>query len=160
VQINDWSLRAIAPIEMKTGFGWIQAKPACAMAPIALTPDELGDAWRDGLIDARMRVWRGDDPFGDVPTLEMSHGFGALIAHAARTRDLCAGTIIGSGTVSSSAYAEVGSCCIAERRAIEMIEAGSPATPFLGFGERVRMEAKFERTESSFGQIDQRVMER
>ena len=160
VQINDWSLRAIAPIEMKTGFGWIQAKPACSMAPIALTPDELGDAWHDGRIDARMRVWRGDEQFGDVPTDEMGHGFDALIAHAARTRDLCAGTIIGSGTVSSQSYAETGSCCIAEQRAIEMIAAGSPSTPFLSFGERVRIEARFERSQAGFGRIDQRVMER
>ena len=157
VQINDWSLRAIAPVEMKTGFGWIQAKPACAMAPIALTPDELGDSWRDGLIDAHMRVWRGDDQFGDVPTMEMGHGFGELIAHAARTRDLCAGTIIGSGTVSSQSYAETGSCCIAERRAIEMIAAGAPATPFLSFGERVRMEAVVDPGGAVFGEIDQRV---
>jgi fumarylacetoacetate (FAA) hydrolase len=160
VQINDWSLRVIAPVEMKTGFGWIQAKPACSMAPIALTPDELGGAWHDGRIDARMRVWRGEELFGDVPTPEMGHGFHELIAHAARTRDLCAGTIIGSGTVSSRSYAETGSCCVAERRAIEMIDAGAPRTPFLSFGEHVRMEAMLERAEAGFGQIDQRVMER
>jgi len=95
-----------------------------------------------------------------VPTDEMGHGFDALIAHAARTRDLCAGTIIGSGTVSSQSYAETGSCCIAEQRAIEMIAAGSPSTPFLSFGERVRIEARFERSQAGFGRIDQRVMER
>ena len=119
VQINDWSLRVIAPVEMKTGFGWVQAKPACSMAPLALTPDELGPAWRDGRIDGRMRVWRNEEAFGDVPSSEMAHGFHELIAHAARTRELCPGTIIGSGTVSSSRYRETGSCCIAERRAIE-----------------------------------------
>jgi len=157
VQINDWSLRAIAPVEMKTGFGWIQAKPACAMAPLAVTPDELGGAWRDGRIHGRMRVWRGDAPFGDVPTDEMGFGFHELIAHAARTRDLCAGTIIGSGTVSSASYAESGSCCIAERRAIEMIGQGAPQTPFLGFGERVRMEAVPDSAGAPFGEINQRV---
>lgn len=158
VQINDWSLRVIAPLEMKTGFGWIQAKPACSMAPLALTPDELGPAWRDGRIDAIMRVWRGDVEFGIVPSLEMAHGFHELIAHAARTRDLCAGTIIGSGTVSSSRYRETGSCCIAERRAIEMIDTAAPVTPFLRFGETVRMDASVGQAEATFGRIDQRIM--
>jgi fumarylacetoacetate (FAA) hydrolase len=158
VQINDWSLRVIAPVEMKTGFGWVQAKPACSMAPLAVTPDELGGAWRDGRIDARMRVWRGEDSFGDVPSREMGFGFHELIAHAARTRDLCAGTIIGSGTVSSARYAEVGSCCIAERRAIEMIATGAPQTPFLGFGERVRMQAVLDPGGAVFGELDQCVM--
>ncbi|HTU12077.1 MAG TPA: fumarylacetoacetate hydrolase family protein [Allosphingosinicella sp.] len=159
VQINDWSLRAIAPVEMKTGFGWVQAKPACSVAPLALTPEELGGAWRDGRIDGRMRVSRGDAEFGDVPSLEMSHGFHELIAHAARTRDLCAGTIIGSGTVSSSRFRETGSCCIAERRAIEMIETGAPVTSFLRFGERVRIEALSERFEARFGRTDQIVVQ-
>jgi fumarylacetoacetate (FAA) hydrolase len=158
VQINDWSLRAIAPVEMKTGFGWVQAKPACAMAPIALTPDELGGAWREGRIHGRMGVWRDDKLFGQVPSDEMGHGFHELIAHAARTRNLCAGTIIGSGTVSSTTYAEVGSCCIAERRAIEMIGTGAPTTRFLGFGERVRMEATFAQSAAGFGQINQKIV--
>ena len=158
VLINDWSLRAIAPVEMKTGFGWVQAKPACSMAPLAITPDELGDAWRDGRIDGRMRVWRNGDMFGDVPSTEMAHGFHDLIAHAARTRDLCAGTAIGSGTVSSPDYRATGSCCIAERRAIEMIDAGAPQTSFLRFGERVRIEASFDRPGITLGRIDQRVV--
>jgi fumarylacetoacetate (FAA) hydrolase len=160
VQINDWSLRVIAPLEMKTGFGWVQAKPACSMAPLALTPDELGPAWRDGRIDGRMRVWRNGDMFGDVPSAEMAHSFHELIAHAARTRDLCPGTIIGSGTVSSSRYRETGSCCIAERRAIEMINKGAPETPFLSFGERVRIEAALAESEAGFGSIDQGVVAR
>lgn len=160
VQLNDWSLRVIAPVEMKTGFGWVQAKPACSMAPLALTPDELGTAWRDGRIDARMQVWRGEERFGDVPSLEMGHGFHELVAHAARTRDLCAGTIIGSGTISSARYRETGSCCIAERRAIEMIDTGAPRTPFLSFGERVRMEASVERSNSGFGRIEQAILRR
>lgn len=158
VQLNDWSLRVIAPVEMKTGFGWIQAKPACSMAPLALTPDELGSAWKDGRIDGIMRVWRNEEQFGVVPSLEMAHGFHELIAHAARTRDLCAGTIIGSGTVSSAHYRETGSCCIAERRAIEMIDTGAPLTAFLSFGEHVRMGASFGEREVAFGQIDQRVV--
>jgi fumarylacetoacetate (FAA) hydrolase len=107
-----------------------------------------------------MRVWRNEEEFGVVPSLEMGHGFHDLIAHAARTRDLCAGTIIGSGTVSSASYREVGSCCIAERRAIEMLDRGAPQTPFLGFGEQVRIEASLDWADASFGRIDQRVAER
>lgn len=158
VQINDWSLRAIAPVEMKTGFGWIHAKPACSMAPIAVTPDEFGAAWRDGRLAATLRIERNGERFGDVPSGEMQFGFHELIAHAARTRALCAGTVIGSGTVSSRDYRVTGSCCIAERRAIEMIDAGAPATAFLGFGERVRMAARVEGQGEPFGVLDQRVV--
>ena len=156
VQINDWSLRAIAPVEMKTGFGWIQAKPACSMAPVALTPNELGEAWQDGRLDSRLRVEVNGKRFGEVPTAEMQFGFGELVAHAARTRYLCAGTIIGSGTVASREYASVGSCCIAERRAIEAIEFGAPETPFLRFGDRVGMQALVGDV-APFGMIDQQV---
>lgn len=158
VQINDWSLRAEAPREMKTGFGWIQAKPACSLAPVAVTPDELGGAWGDGRLDARLRVELNGERFGEVPTGEMQFGFGELIAHAARTRRLCAGTIIGSGTVSSSDYRTTGSCCVAERRAIETIEEGAPRTAFLRFGDRVRMEALIGGGIGPFGVIDQRVV--
>lgn len=158
VQINDWSLRAIAPVEMKTGFGWIQAKPACSMAPFALTPDELGDRWSNGRIDLEMRSWINGTRFGAVPGAEgMAHGFDELIAHAARTRSLVAGTVLGSGTVSSVRHAEVGSSCISERRAIEMIETGAPITPFLRYGDRVRLEAGAAEEAALFGAIDQRV---
>ncbi len=159
VQINDWSLRAIAPIEMKTGFGWIQAKPACSIAPVAATLDELGDAWADGRIRATLEVQRDGERFGAVPAIEMAFGFHELIAHASRTRSLCAGTLIGSGTVSTHSFREMGSCCIAERRAIEMIDAGAPRTGYLKFGERVRMEARIPGVaEQPFGVIDQLVV--
>jgi fumarylacetoacetate (FAA) hydrolase len=158
VQINDWSLRAIAPIEMKTGFGWVQAKPACSMAPIAITPDEIGGAWADGRIGLPLSTVVNGARFGEVPGAEgMAHGFDELIAHAARTRHLVAGTIIGSGTVSSARHAEVGSSCISERRAIEMIERGAARTPFLSFGDRIRMWAGAE-SHPVFGLIDQRVV--
>lgn len=121
VQINDWSLRALAVDEMKTGFGWVSAKPACAMAPIAVTPDQLGSFWSAGRVDGCLEVTLNGERFGSVPTKGMQYGFHELIARAAYTRNLCAGTIIGSGTVSSPSYEKVGSCCIAERRAIEMI---------------------------------------
>lgn len=157
VQINDWSLRAIAPIEMKTGFGWVQAKPACSAAPFAVTPDELGDAWRDGRIAAALRIDLNGERFGEVDGAEeMGWGFHDLIAHAARTRSLSASTVIGSGTVSSSRHAEVGSSCLSERRAIDAI-AGRPMTPFMRWGDRVRMEARVG-GRSPFGIIDQRVV--
>ncbi|HZU64230.1 MAG TPA: fumarylacetoacetate hydrolase family protein [Novosphingobium sp.] len=158
VQLNDWSLRAIAPVEMKTGFGWVQAKPACSMAPFAITPDELGAAWADGRVGADLHVaWNGA-AFGQPNGAEMSVSFADLVAHAARTRDLVAGTLIGSGTVSNAAYATVGSACISERRAIEIIAAGQPATPFMGFGDAVRMEARLPDGRCPFGAIDQRVI--
>lgn len=160
VQINDWSLRHYAPREMKTGFGWILAKPACGMAPIAVTPDELGSAWQSHRVIATLHVERNGERFGAVPATEMDLGFDELIAHAARTRPLCAGTIVGSGTVSHSRYREVGSCCISERRAIEMIDHdGAASTPFLKFGERVRMWVVSEGSELPlFGVLDQRVV--
>jgi fumarylacetoacetate (FAA) hydrolase len=159
VLINDWSLRRIAPIEMKTGFGWIQAKPACSLAPVAVTLDELESAWTDARITATLEVQRGEATFGAVPATEMACGFDELIEHAARTRSLCVGTIIGSGTVSHSDYRRYGSCCIAERRAIEIIDGGAPSTPFLKFGERIRMQARGAESDTPlFGTIDQRVV--
>ena len=157
VQINDWSLRRIAPIEMKTGFGWLQCKPHCSMAPVAVTPDELGDAWRDCQVALPLEVdWNGDR-FGAAHGHDMSIGFDGLIAHAAYSRDLVAGTVIGSGTVSNENYREVGSSCIAERRGIEMLDEGAPKTPFLSFGDRVRMEARMPDGAPVFGAIDQIV---
>jgi len=158
VQVNDWSLRALAPAEMKTGFGFVQAKPACSMAPVAVTPDELGDAWRDSRLHLRLHVWWNGEPFGHPDGGEMAWGFHELIAHAARTRDLCAGTVIGSGTVSNHGFREAGSTCIAERRGIEMVDHGQPRTGFMRFGDRVRMEARAGDGGSPFGVIDQRVV--
>jgi fumarylacetoacetate (FAA) hydrolase len=159
VQINDWSLRAIAPIEMKTGFGWIQAKPVSSMAPVAVTPDELGPAWRDGRVDLPLPVdWNGER-FGAPEGYPMAYGFPELVAHAARTRTLVAGTVIGSGTVSNESCREVGSACIAERRAVEMLDHGDPKTGFMRFGDRVRMEVLDRAGRSVFGAIDQRVVD-
>ena len=159
VQINDWSLRTIAPKEMKTGFGWVQAKPACSVAPFAVTPDELGDEWADGRVQLNLRIeWNGE-LFGNAHGGDMSVGFHDLIAHAAATRDLCAGTIIGSGTVSNANYREVGSSCISERRAIEMVDGGEPRTPFMSFDDSVSMEARTSRGDVLFGAIEQRVVQ-
>ena len=158
MQVNDWSLRTLAGPEMKTGFGWIQAKPACSAAPIALTPDELGESWRDGRVHLHLTVdWNGKR-FGNAHGGAMGFGFHELVAHAARTRDLCAGTIIGSGTVSNDNFREIGSSCIAERRGIEVVDEGAARTAFMSFGDRVRMEAKSPNGNPLFGTIDQRVV--
>ena len=157
VQINDWSLRRLAPLEMKTGFGWVQAKPPCSVAPFAVTPDELGEAWRDGRVCLPLAVdWDGQR-FGDANGDAMAFGFHELVAHAAYSRDLVAGTIIGSGTVSNANYRDVGSSCIAERRAIELVDRGESITPFLSFGSTVRMEARSEDDALLFGAIKQKV---
>lgn len=159
VQINDWSLRALAPIEMKTGFGWVQAKPACSVAPFAVTPDALGDAWREGRVHLPLAVeWNGK-PFGRAEGGPMEFGFHELVAHAASTRSLCAGTIIGSGTVSNANFREIGSTCIAERRGIEMLDEGAARTGFMRFGDRVRMECRLRDGSLLFGPIDQRVVQ-
>jgi fumarylacetoacetate (FAA) hydrolase len=158
VQINDWSLRTIAPKEMKTGFGWVQAKPACSMAPFAVTPDEIGDTWVDGRISLNLEVRLNNKAFGNANGNEMSVGFHELVAHAAATRDLCAGTIIGSGTVSNREYRRVGSSCISERRSIEKMDFGEPVTPFMSFGDRVWMQTQASDGTNVFGAIDQRVV--
>lgn len=158
VQINDWSLRVLAPIEMKTGFGWIQAKPACSVAPFAVTPDDLGDAWQNGRVNLDLDVqWNGKQ-FGRANGGAMNVGFHELVEHAAATRSLCAGTIIGSGTVSNPNYREVGSSCIAERRGIEILDYGEPRTPFMHFGDTVSMEARRADGGILFGRIEQRVV--
>jgi fumarylacetoacetate (FAA) hydrolase len=159
VQINDWSLRTLALREKKTGFGFVQAKPACSMAPFAVTPDELGMQWQDGRACLDLAIdWNGRR-FGNANGREMAVGFQELIAHAAATRHLVAGTIIGSGTVSNAGHAEVGSSCIAERRAIETIQLGRPATQFMQFGDHVRMEARMLDGRAPFGAIDQLVLD-
>ena len=158
VQINDWSLRTFAASEMKTGFGWIQAKPACSVAPIAVTPDVLGAAWQDGRVCLPLNVeWNGE-PFGRPNGREMGFGFHELIAHAALTRSLPAGTIVGSGTVSNDDYTTAGSTCVSERRGIEMIEHGAPKTEFLRFSDRIRMEAVGLERQPLFGVLDQQVV--
>lgn len=161
VQINDWSLRAPGPWEMKRGFGFLQAKPSSGFAPCAVTPDELGAHWHDGRVCLPLRVEVNGARIGDPSGAEMSFHFGQIIAHAARTRRLRAGTILGSGTVSN-AERSAGSACLAEVRVIEMIDKGSPATPFLRFGDTVRMEARLPgETDTGsplFGALEQRVV--
>jgi fumarylacetoacetate (FAA) hydrolase len=158
VQINDWSLRALGPREMRTGFGFVQAKPSTAFAPVAVTTDELGSAWQHGRLQLRLHVQLNGERFGEPHGGEMNFSFGDLLAHAARTRRLSAGTIVGSGTVSNAARA-AGSACIAERRVIEQLDEGEVRTAFMRFGDSVRMEARFDGgREGPFGVIEQLVV--
>jgi fumarylacetoacetate (FAA) hydrolase len=155
--VNDVSLRNLVPAELAKGFGFFQSKPASAFSPVAVTPDALGAAWRDGRLHRPLQIMLNNEKFGapDAGT-DMEFNFPQLIAHAAKTRALTAGTIIGSGTVSNRDRG-VGSACIAERRMLEQLESGAPTTPFLKFGDRVRIEMKDEDGQSIFGAIDQHV---
>jgi fumarylacetoacetate (FAA) hydrolase len=153
--VNDVSLRSLAAREMKTGFGWVQAKPSTAFSPVAVTPDELGDAWRDGRVHLPLHVLRSGEWFGHPTAGEMTFNFHRLIEHCAYSRKLRAGTIVGSGTVSNAAR-DAGSSCIAERRAIEQIDHGEIRTPFMRSGESVRIEMLDTHGRSIFGAIDQR----
>lgn len=157
VQINDWSLRGFGPREMRRGFGFVQAKPATAFAPLAITPDEIAPFWDGGRIRLPLHVWINDRPVGRANGAEMHFDFGQIIAHCAQTRHLTAGTIIGSGTVSNADRA-AGSSCISEIRVIEKIDQGAPVTPFLSFGDRVRMQAQTPDGSLPFGTLDQRVV--
>jgi fumarylacetoacetate (FAA) hydrolase len=152
--VNDVSLRALAGREMKTGFGWIQAKPSTVFSPVAVTPDELGDAWADGRVHLPLRIARSGGWFGHPNGREITFNFFRLIEHAAYSRTLRAGTILGSGTFSNASRG-AGSACIAERRAIETIDQGAAQTAFLRFGERVRIEMLDDDGRSIFGAIDQ-----
>jgi fumarylacetoacetate (FAA) hydrolase len=157
--INDWSLRVLAARDVKTGFGFLQSKPSTSFGPVAVTPDELGGDWRDGRIQLPIHVYWNDKEFGYPNCGQMGFSFGQLIAHAARTRNLSAGTVIGSGTISNNEYREVGSACIAERRGIELADQGKPQTDFLQYGDRVRIEMLNATGQSIFGAIDQRVVQ-
>jgi fumarylacetoacetate (FAA) hydrolase len=159
VLINDWSLRVLAGRDVKTGFGFLQSKPSTSFSPVAVTPDELGDAWRDGRVQLPIRVYWNGTEFGHPDCGQMGFSFGQLIAHASRTRNLSAATVIGSGTISNNEYRTVGSACIAERRGIELTDQGKPQTDYMKFGDRVRIELFDAAGQSVFGAIDQRVVQ-
>jgi fumarylacetoacetate (FAA) hydrolase len=155
--VNDVSLRNLIPAELGKGFGFFQSKPASGFSPVAVTPDELDQAWSGGKAHLPLHVWLNGDRFGEPNAGEdMTFSFSQLIAHAARTRTLCAGSIVGSGTVSNKDGAR-GSACIAERRSLETIEDGAPKTPFLQFGDRVKIEMLDWDGRSIFGAIEQEV---
>jgi fumarylacetoacetate (FAA) hydrolase len=165
--VNDVSLRNLIPDELAKGFGFFQSKPSSAFSPVAVTPDELGDAWDGGKLSLPLLVDLNGKPFGRANAgIDMTFDFPTLIAHAAKTRPLCAGTIIGSGTVSNKldggpgkpvSAGGAGYSCIAEIRMIESIESGAPQTPFLHFGDTVRIEMKDASGRSIFGAIEQIV---
>lgn len=165
--VNDVSLRGIVPQELKKGFGFFLSKPSSAFSPVTVTPDELGEAWDGRKVHLPLSVDYNAEPFGRANAgIDMTFDFPTLIAHAAKTRPLCAGSIIGSGTVSNKldggpgkpvADGGVGYSCIAEMRMVEMIEQGRPATPFMRFGDTVRLEMKDRSGYSVFGAIEQTV---
>jgi fumarylacetoacetate (FAA) hydrolase len=159
VLINDWSLRVLAGRDVKTGFGFLQSKPSTSFSPVAVTPDELGEAWRDGRVQLPIHVYWNGTEFGHPHCGQMGFSFGQLIAHAARTRNLSAATVIGSGTISNNEYRTVGSACIAERRGIELTDQGKPQTDYMKFGDRVRIEMLDAAGHSIFGAIEQRVVQ-
>jgi fumarylacetoacetate (FAA) hydrolase len=162
---NDVSLRNLIPSELAKGFGFFQSKPSTAFSPVAATPDELGGDWREGKLHRPILLHLNGELFGRPDAgVDMTFDFGRLIAHAARTRRLGAGSIIGSGTVSNKEDGKagrplreggVGYACIAEQRAVETIRAGRPATPFLKFGDRLRIEMLDGAGASIFGAIEQ-----
>ncbi len=155
---NDVTLRNLVPDELAKGFGFFQSKPATAFSPFAVTPDELGDAWRDGRVHLPLRTFYRGALIGDPECGEMHFSFFELVAHAARTRAFAAGTILGSGTVSNADRAR-GVSCLAERRAIEMIDGGEPLTPFMSAGDTVAIEMRDRDGRDIFGRIDQRVVQ-
>ena len=155
--VNDVSLRNLIPAELAKNFGFFQSKPASAFSPVAVTPDELGEAWEGSKAHLPLHVRLNGKPFGAPNAgVDMTFSFAQLIAHAAKTRTLCAGSIVGSGTVSNK-NGDAGSCCIAERRTLEQIEKGAPVTPFMKFGDRVRIEMFDLNGRSIFGAIEQDV---
>ncbi len=154
---NDVSLRNLIPGELAKGFGFFQSKPATGFSPVAVTPDELGDAWHDGKVHLPMTVhWNGVKVGEPNAGEDMTFGFPRLIAHIARTRNVGAGSIVGSGTVSNLDRSR-GYCCIAEKRSLETIADGRASTPFMKFGDTVRIEMFDAAGRSIFGAIEQRV---
>ncbi|MGE4232463.1 MAG: fumarylacetoacetate hydrolase family protein [Bacteriovoracia bacterium] len=157
VLVNDWSLRNLIPGELAKGFGFLQSKPTSSFSPVAVTVDELGSAWKDGKVHLPLVTHRNGELFGKPNAgIDMTFNFAKLVSHAAKTRRLCAGTIVGSGTISNSDRS-VGSSCIAERRMLEILEKKKPETSFMHFGDRIRIEMLDEKNETIFGAIDQVV---
>lgn len=156
--VNDVTLRNLIPGELAKGFGFFQSKPATAFSPFAVTPDELGDVWKDGRVHLPLRTWLNGGLAGDPHAgPEMHFSFFDLVQHITKTRGFTAGTILGSGTVSNEDPAR-GVSCLAERRTRETIESGAPKTPFLKVGDRVEIDMTNERGESIFGRISQTVV--
>ncbi len=157
--VNDVSLRNLIPAELAKGFGFFQSKPASSFSPVAVTPDELGEVWRDGRVHLPLRVtWNGALVGQPNAGVDMVFNFPQLIAHLVKTRNARAGSIVGSGTVSNK-DAKKGYACIAEKRCLEMIADGEAKTPFMKFGDRIRIEMLDANGKSIFGAIDQQVVQ-
>jgi len=155
--INDVSLRNLIPEELAKNFGFLQSKPRSALSPAALTPDELGAAWKDGKLHLPLITHLNGTRFGEPDAgVDMQFSFPQLIAHAAKTRPLAAGSIVGSGTIANQDESK-GSSCLAEKRVLEIIKGGKPVTPFMKFGDRVRIEMLDAAGASLFGAIEQKV---
>ena len=155
---NDVSLRNLIPDELAKGFGFVQSKPATAFSPVAVTPDEVGDAWQGGRLHLTLQsTWNGRKVGLCEAGPEMTFHFGQLIAHLCKTRNVRAGSVVGSGTVSNKDWTH-GYSCIAEKRAIETIEDGQPKTGFMKFGDTIRIEVKGKDGQSVFGAIDQKIV--
>ena len=157
--VNDVSLRNLIPAELAKGFGFLNSKPRSALSPVLVTPDELGGAWRDSILHLPLRSWLNGERFGEPEAgVDMQFNFARLVAHVAKTRPLAAGTIVGSGTIANQDES-LGASCLAERRMLEIIADGKPETPFMSFGDTIRIEMLDEAGESIFGAIEQ-VIER
>ena len=155
--VNDVSLRNLIPGELAKGFGFLQSKPRSALSPVFVTPDELGDAWRDNKLHLPLLTHVNGEWFGAPEAgVDMQFDFAQLVAHAARTRPLSAGTIVGSGTIANADTAR-GASCFAEKRTVEALETGKPVTPFMSFGDLVRIEMLDREGNSIFGAIEQRI---
>jgi fumarylacetoacetate (FAA) hydrolase len=153
--INDVSLRNLIPAELAKGFGFLNSKPRSALSPVLVTPDELGDTWRDSVLHLPLRSWLNGERFGEPNAgVDMQFNFARLVAHAATTRPLTAGTIVGSGTIANQDEG-LGASCLAELRMLEIIAGGKPTTPFMSYGDIIRIEMLDENGASIFGAIEQ-----
>ena len=157
--VNDVSLRGLIPAELKKGFGFLQSKPHSALSPVFVTPDELGDVWEAGKLHLPMRTWLNGKWLGEADCgVDMQFSFNQLVAHAAKTRPLAAGTLVGSGTIANQDTSK-GASCLAEQRTVETLRDGKPATPFLKFGDTVRIEILDNDGKSIFGAIEQSIQQ-
>ncbi|NUO72154.1 MAG: FAA hydrolase family protein [Frateuria sp.] len=155
--VNDVSLRGLIPNELAKGFGFLQSKPRSALSPVLVTPDELGEAWSGDKLHLPMRTWLNGQWFGEAECgVDMQFSFAQLVAHAAKTRPLTAGTIVGSGTIANQDTGK-GASCLAEQRTVETLRDGKPSTPFLKFGDSLRIEVTDAAGATIFGAIEQTV---
>lgn len=155
--VNDVSLRGLIPNELAKGFGFLQSKPRSALSPVFVTPDELGDVWKGEKLHLPMRTWLNGAWFGEAECgVDMQFSFAELVAHAAKTRPLTAGTIVGSGTIANQDTSK-GASCLAEQRTVETLRDGKPSTPFLKFGDTLRIDVTDAQGASIFGAIEQRI---